>query len=478
MVLHLIGMAAGAHSHSQQHSQNPSYNPQACQRDPVHNPFSLDVLYMPIPETVMPTGSLSVSTAALAQSYACMPHSIPASNAVVTGGALLVLSAQAGLLHESYDGCDPATPFRLGTASHAFVSLAALLASSLGLIPAMDAPVAQCITEWAADPLKARITLRQLLECTSTLDPGSIQSPAPPSNALWAPCTGGPFRYGSTPYQVVLEVLSRGVTRPSIAGSVVLGGLAMPCSLDDFMNYFFREKIGMRSFVFSVMEGVSINARDAGLIGDYMIRRRCDGLIADQVVQSLFDGSKVNPSFGCGWWCAYSAVVDRSGKQKKGAVQLPIDVEAAVGEAGQRIYVSFRHGFTVVRLPKEARGEIQTVYPAQQADLKSQPEPQPQPQPQAPVVGQYGAYSLSPSPSTSPAQPQSQPAYGQAQQPTYGQAQQPAYGQAQQPAYGQQAYGQPQMYVPQGTPWSDYEFLMALAYGVQVQHVQPQSQRG
>src|SRR5205085_12618972 len=62
------------------------------------------------------------------------------------------------------------TPYKIYSGTKAFWNLAALAAAEDGLLN-LDARVAETITSWRNDPRKAQMTIRQLLDFDSGLEP-------------------------------------------------------------------------------------------------------------------------------------------------------------------------------------------------------------------------------------------------------------------------------------------------------------------
>ena len=127
------------------------------------------------------------------------------------GGVSFLVMADGDIVYETYangGGVDQAFPIASGTKS--FAGLLATAAVADGLLT-LDAPVADTITEWQGDPLKAQITARQLLTLTSGLEQrrgrrvGYTEALKTP--AVYPP--GELFQYGSTPFQVFGELMRR-----------------------------------------------------------------------------------------------------------------------------------------------------------------------------------------------------------------------------------------------------------------------------
>jgi CubicO group peptidase (beta-lactamase class C family) len=81
----------------------------------------------------------------------------------------------AKLLFERYDnGWSRNLPHPLASGSKSFVGVLAMMAVEDGLL-SLDEKAADTLTEWKDDPRKSRITVRQLLNLSSGLSPGTAE---------------------------------------------------------------------------------------------------------------------------------------------------------------------------------------------------------------------------------------------------------------------------------------------------------------
>src|SRR5438270_11768066 len=85
------------------------------------------------------------------------------------GASLLVIQSGKTLLEEYPAGGGADTPRKIYSGTKAFWNLAALAAAEDGLLK-LDERVADTITSWS-DPRKAQVTIRQLLDFDSGLEP-------------------------------------------------------------------------------------------------------------------------------------------------------------------------------------------------------------------------------------------------------------------------------------------------------------------
>ena len=138
-----------------------------------------------------------------------------AYSAAHRGLSLLVI--QGGkTIHESYPGGHSAGErHKIYSGTKAYWNLAALAAVEEGWL-GLDERVAATIGEWRDDPRKARVTVRQLLDFTSGLDPGMSLHAADPGDrgtlAIRLPLVAEPgstFIYGPASLQILHEIMER-----------------------------------------------------------------------------------------------------------------------------------------------------------------------------------------------------------------------------------------------------------------------------
>ena len=134
-----------------------------------------------------------------------------AYNAKMDGVSFLVLKS-GKLVCEGYPNggaADQAHVLASGTKS--FTGLIAAAAVQDGFL-SLDERAADTITEWRADPAKAKITIRQLLSLNSGLDPSETGAPPPYSVAIAQPMKHEPgttFEYGPAAFQVFGALMKR-----------------------------------------------------------------------------------------------------------------------------------------------------------------------------------------------------------------------------------------------------------------------------
>lgn len=245
-------------------------------------------------------------------------------------------------------------PLASGTKSFAGITAAAALTD--GLV-SLDEYVADTIAEWKADPRASRITVRQLLQLTSGLEPNSELlgrqgygirdlgrvsnlagalhgGPAERAPENWyaavvkVPVTREPgtaFRYGASHFYAWGEFLSRKLAssdRPERSyWQYMRARVLEPAGLDFAKSRFALDQAGNPN----LPGGAHLTAREWAAFGDF-VRRGCavrntvqagrdnqdDGgdaggeqwssVIDREALEQCFVGSAANPQYGLTWW--------------------------------------------------------------------------------------------------------------------------------------------------------------------------------
>jgi CubicO group peptidase (beta-lactamase class C family) len=134
-----------------------------------------------------------------------------AYSAAQAGDVLLVWRDGEIVLERGQNGYDPSRPHLLASGTKSFAGAVAWAAVGDGHF-SLDDRMADTITEWQDDSLKARITVRQLLHLTSGLDAGETGGASTFDEAIRASRLDAPgttFRYGPTPFQVFGALMER-----------------------------------------------------------------------------------------------------------------------------------------------------------------------------------------------------------------------------------------------------------------------------
>jgi CubicO group peptidase (beta-lactamase class C family) len=193
-------------------------------------------------------------------------------------------------------------PIFSGTKS--FWGMAALCAVRDGLLK-LDEPAADTITEWKSDPRKSRITIRQLLNLTSGLEPAPHLHRTSIANrnavALRLNCVAEPgarFIYGPSHLQVLAEVLRRKLNGRSTISYIqenVLGPLGLT-------NMEFKRDGSGNPLLAS---GFELSAAEWARLGELVLGHgnfRGKQIVSGNLLRTAFTGSGANISYGLTFW--------------------------------------------------------------------------------------------------------------------------------------------------------------------------------
>jgi CubicO group peptidase (beta-lactamase class C family) len=293
------------------------------------------------------------------------------------GHAVLVMH-DGRVIFERYEGgWNADTPHPLASGTKSFTGVAAMLAAQKGLL-SLDERVSGVITEWKDDPRRSRITVRQLLDLSSGLQPDSpegrarVRAAAGRGDAadrlramragrddffaqgVAAPAEREPgvrFDYGANHYHAFGEFLERRLKERGVQPSTVwewyTANIFDPIGL--VVGRIGRDKVGQPQLA----GGASLTAREWAKFGE-LVRLggawpKPDGGMR-QVVETAwldrcFERSAANPSYGLTWWLPSQGD--------------PPPVRMAAGLGRQRLYVVPQARLVVVRfgdLRSERRG--------------------------------------------------------------------------------------------------------------------------
>jgi CubicO group peptidase (beta-lactamase class C family) len=287
------------------------------------------------------------------------------------GAAVLVLR-NGEVICEGYAGegaPDKGMEIASGTKSFSGIMLAAAVQD--GLIK-LDEPVSATITEWRDDPIKAKVTIRELLNLTSGLR--SRVGPAPSfADAIQLPFTAAPgaaFQYGPGAFQVFGEVMRR---KLAAAGqdpdpyAYLSRRILAPIGLNP--NNWRRHA---SSGDILLAQGAILTVREWVKFGELVRaggRHKGRALVDGATFRAQFGGSTPNPAYGVTWWLpnatpAADVVTATVDIQKDPG--LPRDLVLAAGAGDQRLFVVPSQGLAIARLasfdmsqvlvPREQRG--------------------------------------------------------------------------------------------------------------------------
>jgi CubicO group peptidase (beta-lactamase class C family) len=254
------------------------------------------------------------------------------------------------------------TPHRIYSGTKAFWDLAALAASEQGLIN-LDDGVADTIPSWRNDPQKSQVTIRQLLDFDSGLEPlfslQQTQEGDRNAAAIRARIVAEPeraFIYGPAALQVFHQVLKeklRDQTPTHFLERRVLHRLGFG------PQRYLPDRVGNPLLA----TGWILSARQWAKVGRVVLDQGAP-LISRKSIEQCWRGTKANPAFSLGWWNNRAAPNGREIDVEqmlmpKWANQdwdnaclcrdAPADLVACIGSEGQRLYVISSLKLIVVR---------------------------------------------------------------------------------------------------------------------------------
>ena len=291
--------------------------------------------------------SLLASTAAGAPVNLNAVRAAAAYSASSGGTSFLAVQNGQALLEQS-----AGEPRKIYSGTKAFWGLAALAADDDGLL-SLDEHVADTIPSWKADPRKARVTIRQLLDFSCGLDPVFHLHNNDPGDrdsiAIRAPLVANPgsaFIYGPGALQVFHAILKQ-----------KLHGESPTHYLERRVLH--RLGLGSQRYLADsagnplLAAGWLLSARQWAKLGEVALNGGAPIVSASSMSQ-CWRGSGVNPAFSLGWWNnrrapggrefdIESMLVPKWQRQSWGGTVLcrnaPSDVVACIGSGYQRLYV-------------------------------------------------------------------------------------------------------------------------------------------
>ena len=280
------------------------------------------------------------------------------------GRAVVVLFDGAVVFERYANGGGRDVPQMLASGSKSFVGVAAAAAVRDGLLKIED-PASAFLPEWAADPLKANVTLGQLLTLTSGLTAGERSFRRQPGweDMAARPMTGRPggqFAYGANQLNVFALALER-----------ALGGESFEAYLDrrvlDPIGATVDWRVRCADGRPQVGGGAFATARDWAAFGEFVRRggRPADTGMSDPplvdpaALAAGFQGTAANPAYGRTWWLRRpvpaalrrtNRIVASEWADAADAGRLPADLVAALGAGKQRLYIIPSRKLVIVRL--------------------------------------------------------------------------------------------------------------------------------
>ncbi len=276
-----------------------------------------------------------------------------------SNGISFLVMQNGVILYEQYSPKikGPNFPVELASATKSFCGIIACMAETENILK-LDELACETLTEWRSDPLKSKITIRNLLTLTSGLKTGGEKGNVPTFlRAINMPMQYNPgekFQYGATDFQVFGELMKRKLNGKDPV---------------DYLNEKILSKIGSKYFRWKkgqdgnphLSSGAAFTARNLAIFGEFV---RLGGIwnneviIPQNILDQCFVGTKANPTYGLTWWL--NAEVPE--KLRKTIVQLgntadylydspiiPKDLVMAAGAGKQRLYIIRSLNLVIVR---------------------------------------------------------------------------------------------------------------------------------
>jgi CubicO group peptidase (beta-lactamase class C family) len=254
------------------------------------------------------------------------------------------------------------TPHKIYSGTKAFWDLAALAAAEDGLLN-LDERVADTVASWRSDPRKAQVTIRQLLDFDSGLDPVfSLQETQPRDRnaaamrARMVAEPGSAFIYGPAALQVFHRILKeklRGDSPTHYLERRVLHRLSLGS----------QRYLADRAGIPLLAAGWVLTARQWAKLGQVVLANGAPVVSRNSLAQ-CWRGTAANHAFSLGWWNNRAAPTGREFDFEQMLIakwqnqdwrdaclcrDAPGDLVACIGSEGQRLYVIPSLQLVVVR---------------------------------------------------------------------------------------------------------------------------------
>ena len=282
----------------------------------------------------------------------------PAAHYALRRGSDVLLVQRNGrtITRVSEKGWDVNQAHRLASGTKSFAGALGIAAAGAGLL-SLDEPVADTITEWRDDPAKSRITVRELLDQSSGIDPkAGLPSDDVYKTAIAAPLVHPPgttFNYGPNHFNVFGALIQRKMRAAGLHGD----------PLDYLQRHVFRP-IGLRVSGWDhdavgqplFASGADVSAHEWAKFGRLIAqdgRWRGRVVLQPQLVARMLAPSPANSRYGLGWWL-------NPGPELEDHAPLPgvpADLVMAAGAGDQRLIVVPSSGLVVVRFGEDEEFE-------------------------------------------------------------------------------------------------------------------------
>ena len=282
-----------------------------------------------------------------------------------SGEALLVMRDGKTIFEQYVNGGRASRPQMLASGSKSFVGLVAAAAVQDKILR-LDDPASEAITEWKSDPVKSKITYRQLLSLTSGLTAGergnAVRAPAWKTIAD-KPMTGTPgtrFEYGAYHVNTFAYALERKLNTGTFE-AYLKRRILVPLGIA--VEWRFTCDDGHPQ----VGGGAFVTAKDWATLGEFV---RLGGkwhhkqIIEESLLRQCFEGTRQNPAYGLTWWLKKPVgpelvrtipLLAREWGDVANSSWLPNDLVAACGAGKQRLYVIPSLKLVIVRQGRLSR---------------------------------------------------------------------------------------------------------------------------
>ena len=279
------------------------------------------------------------------------------------GTTLLVWQHGRKVFTNTANGGSLSKGYKIYSGTKAFWIMAGLAAEQEGILD-LDERAAQTITEWAGDPRRSKVTIRQLLNFTSGIEPnfslhndGIADRDASAVKTSFGASPGERFMYGPAALQVYHEILARKLAGRGLSPTRYLEKRVLsPLGLGS------QRYVADRSGHPLLAAGFILNAGQWLKMGQCILREGAP--IAGGGLASVGRGTGANPAFSMAIWNNHLASSGREidpedmleppwqRQSWSGAClskNAPSDLLACIGSGGQRLYVVPSQELIVVR---------------------------------------------------------------------------------------------------------------------------------
>jgi CubicO group peptidase (beta-lactamase class C family) len=295
------------------------------------------VLLLFLAETASAIASLDPAAVSAAAEYSARHR----------GASFLAIQGGRTLLEQNAK-----TPHKIYSGTKAFWDLTALAAAEDGLLN-LDERVADTVTSWRSDLRKAQVTIRQLLDFDSGLEPqfflhetqsGDRDATARRARMVAEP--GRAFIYGPAALQVFHQAL-----REKLRGD----------SPTRYLERRVLHRLGLRSQRYLadragnplLATGWILTARQWAKLGQLVLANGAP-VVSRNSLQQCWRGTTANRAFSLGWWNNRAAPNGREFDFEQALIakwqnqdwrdaclcrDAPSDLVACIGSEGQRLYV-------------------------------------------------------------------------------------------------------------------------------------------